>query len=197
MLGYKTKKELTVAVRAIVNQYEMYEEFQSEPISDLFATNHYYCKARGLRPIFFRKAWERDNPNYRFEAFFGEPIGWRRISWNKAIAGTTFEQHCIKSLRMYSRIETNSYRSRFPICQLCLVRPSVDTHHEQPTFKEVSKRCLQVITREDKEWILDQIFYDEGDSPALPETHPAVRLCILLHKSALMIAVCKQCHAKL
>lgn len=205
-MGYPSKTECRKAVRQeIVHQGycnglpEFGKEFTSDLISSLIEHHHYYCKDRGLRPDRFRLDVNGEYPggSYLFMAHF-PGRGWKPTSWNKAIDETTFEQHCVMSLRKYVKDICDERIAANPVCELCGERTSIDVHHENPRFKAIAEFTLTMIRAEDKEWLLENYFQgEEHATDLLLDSHPAVQMARDIHRSEAtrLIAVCKECHA--
>lgn len=204
-MGFNSKKDCRQAVRQeiVAKGYQdgvpqFGIEFESDLISSLIEHHHYYCKDRGLRPDKFRLDinWDHPGGSYLFMAHF-PGRGWKPTSWNKAIDETTFEQHCAASIRGYVKHFSDERIMKYPVCELCGERPSVDAHHDNPQFKSVADFVLTMIRPEDKEWMLENYFAgEEHATDLLLLDHPAVQMAVDIHRSAAMrlIAVCKECH---
>lgn len=194
MLGFKTKKALKAEIQRIISQHDFYEEFQCDLLSRLFADHHYFFRELGVYPSLFRKEWRHGGSGYNFCGFI-EGRGWRIISWNKAVAETTFEKHLISALRKQATEIAN--RNRKTECELC-GGFAEDVHHESPAFKDIAARCMETVTRDDRRWLLENYFEsDTTENWCLPLTHPAVKLLEILHEHAVLISVCKDCHKRL
>lgn len=203
-MGFPTKRECRLAVQDEIRRLAYVDgipqfglEFSSGLLSGLIEHHHYYCRNRGLRPDKFRLDSPHDGMHYTFMAHF-PGRGWKPTSWNKAIAETTFEDHCRQAIRGYVSELCRKRVEAYPVCELCGEKPSADAHHERPLFRHIADFVGTMISAEDREWMLENYFQNEEHATQflLDQNHPAVQMAIDIHMSRAMrlVAVCKDCH---
>lgn len=190
---FKTKKELREHIRSLLARRVMWEEFESDLLSELIAKYHHYCGAVGLRPERFRKVPLPEIPSvgpYEFQGFFPK-IGWHGVSWTKCLRAPTYIDEVTMSLRR--RVKSVVDGARGGRCARCGSTERLDVHHAGPTFDEMAKAASALLTKEEVEerryWT-----WEKEERFNLPEGHPTLRLFDELHAKSLLVTLCKACH---
>ncbi|MEY2545058.1 MAG: hypothetical protein QOG48_175, partial [Verrucomicrobiota bacterium] len=141
---FATKEAAEDAIRAVIDPQPFDTPFESTLLSELVAERHYFCSRRGLRPFRFRKL--RHYKAYLLEGDFSvaaapRQIGWHGVSWTKCLAPPQTDwQRIVRAMRDRCKPAKTSYRQSHPICETCLQRPSVEAHHENPTFHALTEQ---------------------------------------------------------
>jgi hypothetical protein len=150
-LGFPTQKEAFAAVRAIVNQYGLEQEFFHPLIQRLFIEQPYWCDPPG--PAFTKFKWTKHElPNgattERWFMCFLER--WQERSWRKAIAGPpSFDRWLQIIAREAIMPIVSAYRDTHPICEHCKSQGRIvmtaHVHHTVP-MKQIVHDALSKLT---------------------------------------------------
>lgn len=190
---FPSKVSLVRAIQAEIRLHPMGVIFQSELLSDLVRARHPYCKLKHLKPSHFRKMPPQPGRGgYLFKAFFPQ-IGWRSLSWRKAVDPTTFHDEARTYLRWNLIPFLNEAKKRS--CQHCGSVVALEVHHEKPTFQEMYQRAAQLFEpAEMNVWK----FYNWDGIPGfrLPPEHPVFIKFMELHNNALLETLCQKCHQR-
>lgn len=197
---FKTKKAAGDAIRAIVNGQPFVTPFESPLISDLIFERHYFCSLRGLRPLRFRKL-----PGYGSYTFEGDfsgcvlpvPLGWHPVSWVKCLSEPPAAWDVVeRAMRDRSEPAKTSHRMAHVMCEACSENVAQETHHERPSFHEITETIRRQVTPGDVSECLLEWDWFRQDSFALPEGHRITRLFDEIHATAVLQALCHSCHNK-
>ena len=196
-----TQEDMINKVRSIVNPYKnkFNVVFKSEWLSNLFLERYWWCKENNIKPDAFKWVYESvKGVSYMAEVFYCyfENIGWISMSFNKAVKGLTKEKSLSNNIDQQFRIIAKNYRPYLSLvskksCKNCgkLITKGIDhAHHENISFTEIYNKCIKLITKED----IDN--YNFMDDFLLKDNHPAVLLCHEMHKKALIVWLCEECH---
>ncbi len=192
--NFTTKVELTKTVQNIVRSRPFEVEFESELLSDLIAERHWHCSFHQLRPTKFKKS-EGWNGGYDFWGWF-EPTGWHKVSWRKCITPDKIDNTLKGALRTAILPIVSEYKYLHLFCERCNVHPIEHVHHVSPTFDEMFRDAISVMSIEEKEQIKVSQDWNEEAPFQLPRDHPAVQSILRSHEGAQLQAVCKDCHPK-
>lgn len=193
--GFRTFGELVNEVQRRVNNEPMERPFEDALISDLIRERHYICAPKALRPGRFKKTPE-DSP-YRFYGEF-EGIGWHPVSWRDAAMKNSRKKKDAlnNALRLEALGPKKAYRAGHSLCERCGLKPPVDTHHEDPSWKDIVNEVIRLSGDEAVaaelarwNWFNRELFRvsPEGKVKAVFDE---------IHKRARLEALCKSCHDK-
>ncbi len=186
------KTQTKEKVRSIVNAIGFEQEFEAEFISDLILEKHYFCSREKLRPSKFKKM-RRNSGKYDFYGFFLEKK-WCKVSWSKCISPPTEISLLTEALRREIQPLLFKYKDKHPICEKCCSTESSDVDHVKPEFKEICQKALNLMRKDDWDIAFDTFDWWNEECFKLPEHNPAVLYVMEAHKSAILQAVCKECH---
>jgi hypothetical protein len=80
------------------------------------------------------------------------------------------------------------------MCEICGVSASTEVDHVEPEFKAIAAAAIATLTPDQVTDAIKSIDWWNEDAFSLPEDSPAVSYVIEAHKTAVIKAVCKQCH---
>lgn len=190
-----TKTQLQKQVREIVNSQEFNRAFESDLISDLIVTHHYYCSVHKLRPSKLMKQY-RPGGGYDFMGWFGDR--WHLVSWTVCLTntgGTESKAWLVRGLRDFARQFVGPYKARHPHCERC-GDPAVEVDHCEPEFKVIADAALAELSEKDIENAVASFDWWSEETHRLPPDSPALRVVAEMHKTAILMSVCKACHLK-
>ena len=98
------------------------------------------------------------------------------------------------ALRQSTEADKTAYRRAHPICEGCGRAPSVETHHEQPTFAEIVAEVFAFATESDLESAVAGWNFFDPQPFALPADNVIQREFDSRHRAARLAALCKPCH---
>jgi hypothetical protein len=185
------KDQLRRDVRGVVDARAFGEEFESDLIADLIAAKHYYCSVHHLRPVRFRK--DRSARGYDFMGYF-PGHGWHSVSWEACIRGRNPEDQVERALRTEFDEVTRGYLRDHPRCERCAERRSNETHHADPTFKQIRDAAIAALDEDGWRQIAEAMDWWSKEPFRLPRTSPALAVAKGLHQSARLEALCEPCH---
>lgn len=192
--GGMNKTTLLTTIQNELKKYELNDEFSFDLLSDLILSKHYFCSAKGLRPIKFRMTPRAGGP-YDFHGFF-ENHGWHKVSWRKCLSQGSELDWLKRALRDEAHTIIKPYRNANPICESCQSAPSEEVDH---VFPEFNKMVLDIIGALTKEQISEAFkLYDwwKDEDYTLPSNHQARLMLHQAHKTAKLSAVCHRCHVE-
>lgn len=191
---FRSQTALRDAVRFIVDPLPFHVRFISSLVSDLIAERHYFCRWRALRPEQFKKTPE--NSPYRFYGLFAH-VGWHPVSWSACLAPPpTREDLIARALRNRTQAAKTAFRRAHPICMHCQKVPAVETHHAEPSFKDIIARTFAAVTSQDLETALERWNWFHEAEFELPAAHAILDVFDPLHLDARLESLCKGCHAR-
>ncbi len=189
---FPTQAALRKAVRSIVDPQPLHRPFISLLISDLIAERHYFCRWKALRPEQFNKTPE-DTP-YRFCGSFPQ-VGWHPVSWTACLAPPpTREDLVVRALRNRTECTKFAFRRAHPMCMHCQKTPAVETHHAEPSFKEIVRRTFDAVTSHDIQTALEKWNWFHEAEFEIPAGHPIIEVFDRLHDAGRLESLCKVCH---
>jgi hypothetical protein len=202
-LGFPTQKELNIAVKSIVNRYNLYSgEFYHPLLERLFLERPYWPEWCNALPVHFTKfKWVMGTvPNggttERYFMAWSEKTGWIAKSLNKAIKGERLTLRDILERCGRDRVARilSQYRNEHPLCEFdeCVL-PSQDVHHLKP-MREIWDEVFNQLSIEelDSYKILYEPFSSKGF--ALPNNSKFITLVLQHHHSSNLKALCKDHH---
>lgn len=196
---FPTQAAARNAIRDIVDSKEHAVPFESDLISDLIAERHYFCSARGLRPVRFRKI--NKGKGYTFEGDFSSceiepPLTWHAVSWSKCLKGAppTPWEHIESAMRKHCMPAKTAYRNAHPQCEQCGATETLEVHHSEPTFQDIVQ-CIrtQIDDADIQRCLANWNWFEKGDFK-LPGGDKITQLFEVIHQTAILQVLCQPCH---
>ena len=184
------KTKLTEHIRSIVNPEPMDIAFTSDTLAELIAERHYYCAAKGLKPVEFRKATR--HPGYTFQAYFPD-LGWKSVSWTKCVNGFSFQQEMKAALRDLIASDIAAHKIRNPLCETC-GEPGVEVDHVEPEFAVMADQALSLLDNGDEAELLQTHDFLSDLAWEFPSSHKVAVAFLDAHHDAKLETACKACH---
>ena len=195
---FPTATAATKAFRQLLNAQPFKTPFESDLLGDLIAERHYFCAPRAIRPSRFRKL-----PGYGAYTLEGDfnlsipdrELGWHPVSWTKCLnPPLTDWDRIVRAMRDRSEPVKLSYRNTHPVCERCGIAPSMEVHHESPSFREIALGVRTTVADDHIteclgawDWFLKEDF-------SLPDGHAITISFDSIHASATLQALCRICH---
>lgn len=189
---FPRQADVEAAIRAVVNPRHFHQSFESPLISDLVQERHYFCRLHGLRPSAFKKTPE--NTPYRFYGLFASH-GWHPVSWRKCLTPPpSREAIIVAAFRKRIEEEKMAFRRANPLCAHCGKAPSEETHHAEPTFKEITERVFAATSGPEIDSAIAAWNWFVKEDFVVPEGHVIAQRFDAMHATARLEALCRECH---
>lgn len=188
------KSALKSAIRAKLAEYSYGEVFEFPMLSDLVLAKHYFCSVQQLRPVAFRKVRGEgvQGVPYYFQGLFGDR--WHGVSWVKCIDIPKEHDWLVRALRDAVHPIVFKHRKCNPTCEVCGVAASTEVDHVEPEFKVIADGAIATLTAEQITESIRSVDWWNEEAFRLPNDSPAIAYAIEAHRTAIVRAVCKQCH---
>lgn len=156
-IGFATQKQAREAIRAIVHQYGLEQEFFHPLLQRLFIEQPYWQEPPG--PTFTKFKWSKQTlpsgatTEKWFWCYDAELGMWIDRSWNRAIRRE--QPDPVRDLRVYARELVapivNAYRDAHPFCEHCKDGfPERTAHvHHTIAMKTITDGALALLTAAD------------------------------------------------
>lgn len=188
---FSTQEDIRKAVRRVLEGHKLETDFESALISDLIAERHYYCSIKGLRPSRFKKVDVYDG---QLHGYF-DGIGWHPVTWYKSAGKPpTVRDHINNALRRRIKPLKSPYFQSHRTCEYCNLVPPVEIHHEAPEWREIMDMIFAEVSAADVDAVMESWNWFHKDEFQIPGGSRIAVVFDRIHKSAVLKALCKECH---
>lgn len=203
-IGFATQKEARAAIRAIVNQYGLEQEFFDPLLQRLFVEQPYWQEPPG--PAFTKFKWIKYTlPNgATTERWFTAYLpggGWQGVSFNKAINRDYFDLDKILAIMARDVVTpiVSAYRDAHPFCEHCEDDFPERTAHVHHTIemRYIIKQAIELLSDAERLEITESYRNGRGTIQQfrLSDEHKFVRYILDAHKCLdLLVALCRRHH---
>jgi hypothetical protein len=201
-LGFSTQKAAREAIRRIVHQYGVDQEFFDPLLQRLFIERPYWCDPPG--PTFIKFKWiSQELPNGattdRWMTGRLPDQTWMRISFNRAISGrrATLSEILGNWARDLASPIVSKYHDLHPFCEHCPAYLTLSDHvHHTTPMADIIKVGIAKLTDAQKADILAQYANRFGvNSFVLPDSHPfSIHVLEQHQQRGLLVALCTRHH---
>jgi hypothetical protein len=198
-LGLSTQGKLRAAIKSIVNEHKVEEEFFHPLLQRLFIERPSNCDPPG--PTFTKFKWTRKTlPNgaiiERWFMAFSEEYGWMGASYNKCIDGKKF--NIVDELNDFARWRimtiVSSYRNNHPFCEHPECRERTEHIHHVTPMKVIVSDAIAILSEEDLKKCLELYDRFSPDRYSLPDDHKFTSLILDRHGQGSLMALCIDHH---
>jgi len=200
---FKSKKELDITIKHILNNSPMNIEFFKELIN----TYHEGVIDEKVKVTKFKildynnqtgrwkYARERFRGNILVTGYF-EPVGeWHGVTVYPH-KKTSAKQKIIEALRQKWAEKAEKCGDN-QLCEECNIIPYPQLHHENISFREIVEKCMQFFTKKELRVGLGGDWWKyECEADELSDDHPAVIEMFKLHEDVKYKWLCAVCHKK-
>lgn len=197
-LGFPTKTACYQAIKKIVDQYGVGQEFFDPLVQRLFMEHPYHGKIPG--PKFTKFKWIRHETNGfitdRWFTAYHEERGWSGASWVKCSKSGDF---CLETElkdfagRLSGPIK-KAHRTRFPFCQYKGCISLADHVHHLVPMKTISAEAIALLSKKDLKQIMKEFDPLDVGMFTLSLNHKFTRHVLERHKPEILMSVCIDHH---
>ena len=207
---YKTEKELYIDTKYLLSISPRNEIFENEFFKELINKYHAGVFLEGLNVTKF-KILTQDNQidkwSYAKEKFRGnilvtgyfEPVGeWHGVTLYPYKKKAPYIKTKLVRILKEKWSEKAEKRKDNQLCENCKITPASQLHHDNISFKSITKKCMKFFTKKELEIGLGYNWWkQECISNSISDNHPAVIEMFRLHENVKYKWLCYNCHKEI